>query len=312
MRRRGFVLVSVMWVLVLLTMITLGFGHRALLDHRAAVYSVDHAQARMMARGAVSRGLMVLRNKTVDDWVAGEGHMTHLGQPWARSENLLDDPRFFTAGEDFAEDFCRYVILDGSARVNINSAPEEMLAGIESLDPAVRRRILVRRTEGDHDGEGGAMFHAPEELRYFRGVSDDDWFGTRRRTGLKDIVSVEGGPMINVNTATAEVLACIPNVGDREIRAIMAHRAGPDGEIGTADDQGFVDMTQLSEITGIEGQALESLKRFAATTSSIFIVQGTATRRQGRIRAQVSATVFVDFEQGRTRVLSWQEAPLGA
>jgi DNA uptake protein ComE-like DNA-binding protein len=301
-----------MWVLAILTVLTLGFGHRTLLDRRAAVYSLDHAQARMMARGAVSRGMMVLRNKLVDDISQEEVGMTHRGQEWARSPNMLEDDKFFTVDESFEDDIVTFVIQDESARVNINSAPEEVLAEIESLDASIRRKILVRRTEGEHEGEGGAVFHAIEELRYYRGVKDDEWFGSDRETGLKDLLTIRGGPQINVNTASELVLDVIPGVGDRETGVIMSYRAGSDGEIGTADDMGFKDIGELAGITGIDGKALEGLQRFGTTTSNIFTIHGIATRRHKRVRAHVSVTVSVNIERAEVRVLDWEESPLGA
>src|SRR5690606_17628980 len=50
---RGFVLVIVLWVLAILTVISVGFGRRSVLDRRAAAFTLDKTQAMMLARGAV-------------------------------------------------------------------------------------------------------------------------------------------------------------------------------------------------------------------------------------------------------------------
>src|SRR5690554_2490887 len=59
-KRKGFVLVSVLWVLAIMTVMVLGFGRRAYLDARAAGLAIDQAEAQYMARGAVERGLIEL------------------------------------------------------------------------------------------------------------------------------------------------------------------------------------------------------------------------------------------------------------
>ncbi|MDP7638547.1 MAG: hypothetical protein QGG73_02365, partial [Candidatus Hydrogenedentes bacterium] len=51
--RRGFVLVSVLWILAILTVVSLGFANRASLERKVAWYALDQAQAQNMARGAV-------------------------------------------------------------------------------------------------------------------------------------------------------------------------------------------------------------------------------------------------------------------
>ena len=64
---RGFVLVTVLWVLAILSLITIGFGRRAMLDRKAATYTLDHDRAMYRARGAVERGIAELRNKAIID-----------------------------------------------------------------------------------------------------------------------------------------------------------------------------------------------------------------------------------------------------
>ena len=61
--RSGFVLVSVLWVLAILTVITLSFGQRVLIERRLAAYALDHTKALYMARGAVTRGIVELQHR---------------------------------------------------------------------------------------------------------------------------------------------------------------------------------------------------------------------------------------------------------
>ena len=52
--RGGFVLVSVLWILAILTVISLGFARRAMLERRMAWYALDREQAQQMARAAAN------------------------------------------------------------------------------------------------------------------------------------------------------------------------------------------------------------------------------------------------------------------
>ena len=53
----------VLWVLAILTVVTLGFGRRVMLERRASAYSMDYAQAKQMARGAIEVGRVKLANQ---------------------------------------------------------------------------------------------------------------------------------------------------------------------------------------------------------------------------------------------------------
>ena len=88
-RDRGFVLVCVLWVLAILTIVAIGFAQRAMLDVTAATYGMDYAKTMAMARGAVQRGMVELRNKAVIDWYNLEEGGTGLGQAWAQPGDML-------------------------------------------------------------------------------------------------------------------------------------------------------------------------------------------------------------------------------
>ncbi|MBP8128615.1 MAG: general secretion pathway protein GspK [Candidatus Hydrogenedentes bacterium] len=309
-REDGFVLLVVLWVLAVLTVVTVGFGRRSLMDQRAAAYALDQTQAMLMARGAVYRGILLLRNKAVTD-MAEMDHppVTHLGQEWAKPMDLFSEG-IFEGKEGVEGDTCAFVIEDEQAKMNLNSIPFEVLEEVEALDRSVLRRIKARRTEGEQDGEGPAPFHAPEELRYMRGVDYEEWYGDRKETGLRNLFTTVGTERVNINTARREVLECIPDCDDQAINAVLGYRAGPDGEVGTQDDVGFLDWNDFVERTGISGESLTALKRYGDLYSTYYTVTGIATKRNGQVRASVTATVVV--MEGQASILDWRERPLGA
>jgi DNA uptake protein ComE-like DNA-binding protein len=328
-REQGFVLVVVMWVLVILTIITVGFGRRSLIDQQIAAYSLDHAQALMMARGAVERGIVDLRNKAVQDLAfaqaatlestpdgaggMGRPPITHLGQAWAQPRDILKDDGFFDREKLGEADTASYFIRDELSLININTAPAELLHSVKGLNTGAVREIRARLSGGleGREKEGRLAFHAIEELRYIDDIDDEDWLGTDEVPGLRDIMTTAGSGTINLNTASREVLLCIPKVNERMVNTIIAFRAGGDGEIGTADDQGINDFDHLRQVVGSEkAEDIQPFQQFGAFNSNTFTVTGIATRRNGRVRAAVTATITVGTQLAS--VLNWREEPLGS
>lgn len=311
-KNNGFALITVLWVTAMLTVLVLGFGRRAALERRAAWYALDHEQAMMMARGAVDRGIVELQNRASLLLLLPEEHRggTHVGEYWAQSINLYLE-NYFDQSEMFVEDEVAYVIVDEDRFININKAPREVLEAVPSLKRPVLRRIMARRTPEEHSDEEKTPFNVIEEIRYIKGVSEDDWFGTDRETGLRNLLSVWGDDgRVNVNTAPEEVLRCIPGLTSGDISLILNYRANDDGELYSKDDRGFTNMEDLSNKTGIVGTSREALDMFCKCTSTYFRITGVATRRNGRIRAVCSAVV--SLARGPSVILDWQEKTLGS
>lgn len=330
MRRGGFVLVTTLWVLAIATVLVIGFSHRAFLEARAAGYSLDQAQARKLAQAAVNRGVIELRNKFYKDLLLeeqGQVASTHLGQPWAQPMALHEEGGFFEMEEGNTVDGVWVKITDAERRINVNAAPDPVLENIKSLNRGVARAISKRRTEETHEGDGISVFQAIEELRYLRGVKDEDWFGEDGQPGLRDLLSVWGNPQININTAPREVLACIPGLEDAAIDSILSFRGETEeaavegeseGELGRATApgrgkqgvRGFASVEEVEKETDIRGDSLQAIKQFCSFQSSFFIIQGIATRQGGKVRVECRAVVSSSGEDAA--ILDWQEVTVGS
>lgn len=309
--RRGFVLIVVLWAVAIVTVIAIGFGRRAILDTRAATYSLDYAQAMMLARGAVERGIVEVRNKVFMDAIEKNPPAgTHLGQPWAKFTNLLQDDLYFSTKDRGEKDIVAFQIEDAERYVNINLAPEELLRNMKAISPSTMRKIIARRTKEINPGEGVTSFQAVEELRYFDGVDEEDWFGKDNEPGLVDLLSVAGNGRINVNTASAAVLRSVPGFPADLANRITAYCRGEDGKVGTDDDRGFKSQDDLQAKLGVSGESLTAIGQYCTFESSYFIITGVATRQGGKVRASCTATVLV--EGGNAIVIAWKEDVLGA
>jgi type II secretory pathway component PulK len=302
----GFVLVSVLWIRAILTVIAVGFQRRAMMDARAAMFTLDHSKAMFMARGAVARGIVEIRNKAVIDALYKQGGRTSFGQRWANTMDMLQEKAYFSdEGEDAKDDLCRYIIRDEESLVSVNAADENTLNKLEGLDLSVVRKVMRRRTGNRDENEVPQPFQTVEEIREMEGVSDKDWFGTDKKVGLRDLLTCWGTGQINVNTASAAVLKCIPELRDNVVNAIVAYRQGPDGELGTEDDQDFANVQEIAEKTGISGESLAPIQRYCKVDSQFFTIRGIATRRQGKVVATCVATVMV--EGASALVIKWRE-----
>lgn len=304
--KNGFVLVIVLWVLAILTVLSIGFARRALLDCRAAAFTLDHAKALSLARAAVERGIVELRNKDMQDLFHQQAGRTSCSQQWAMPGDLSDQKAFTSLeGSEVQDELCRYEIRDEDRMINLNTATEEVLLQVKALTVSVRRAIAVRR-ESTTDPDR-RTFQRIEELRSIEGVTDKDWYGDGQTPGLRDLLTVWGDGRVNINTAPPEVLRCIPSLDGLAVDAIVRYRKGPDGVLYTADDGEFLTLDELTSKAGVHVPSA-ALAQYCKVDSQFFTITGTATRRQGKVRAACAATVIVSSPSAVT--LAWTEESL--
>ncbi len=309
--RQGFVLVSVLWILAILTVISLGFGNRASLERKMAWYALDQAQAQNMARGAVELALVELGNKGSVDAYFDQGGYTGLDQRWAAPLDLFQGGTYFNefASEDNTEDFAGYAITDCQSKVSINAANEDLLRGVTGIGSRNVSKILRRRRRQDVPAEEIVQtFATIDEFRSEARIKDRVWFGRNDNPGLRDFITTWGTGMININTASEAVLSFVPDLGNSVAGGIVAYRAGADGELGTEDDLAFENIQQLPELLGISAEKVGQLSQYCTTYSSFFTIEAMATRRRGKIRAYCS--VVVALSGARPRILYWREGSL--
>ena len=306
----GFVLVTVLWILAILTVVSLGFANRASLERKVAWYALDQAQAQNMARGAVELALVELGNKGAVDLYFDQRGYTGLDQRWAKPFDLFRSGAYFKefSSVDHAEDICGYVITDCLSKVSINASDEDMLRAVPGIGSRNVNRILRRRRRGVPEEELVQNFATIGEFRTEARIKDRDWFGRGGKPGLRDLITAWGSGRININTASEEVLSFVPELDSSVAGAIVAYRMGADGELGTADDLAIANIGDLPELLGISAEKVGQMRRYCTTQSAFFTIEAIATRRRGKIRAYCS--VVVALSGARPRILSWREGPL--
>jgi general secretion pathway protein K len=102
--------------------------------------------------------------------------------------------------------------------------------------------------------------------------------------GLADLFTPISSGMVNINTASAEVLQLIPGIDASLAQAIVTTRAGLDGVEGTEDDMPFRTPGELANVPGMPPEAIRLASGTFVTRSVTFEVIVDA--RVGQYRRQ--------------------------
>ena len=96
--------------------------------------------------------------------------------------------------------------------------------------------------------------------------------------GLRDVLTPYSDGRININTADANVLQCIPGVDSSTADAIIQARTTPDGGTGEVGASGGGPFKSVGEVqrAGINQQAVQSIGQFCDVRSRTFKVVITA------------------------------------
>jgi general secretion pathway protein K len=269
---RGYALVSVLWLIVLLTGIAAAYHAQARVEARLLATALQRAQAEEVAEAGV--------------WLAVHEHIATTA--------IADRAARVTRTLDVYDIPVEITIADTSGLINLNGAPPELLAallaarsGLEAAEQtAVVDAILdwrdsddTRRPAGAEDtdyaeakklhGAKDAPFAALDELRLVRGVTPAAY------RAIAPALTVFGNhARVNAAAAPPAVLAVLPR-----------------------------DSLELSEAPGA-GLDERFLQR---TGEDIYIV--TATARVGAVTARIAATVrYARGEQRSVQVLAWSDA----
>jgi len=107
--------------------------------------------------------------------------------------------------------------------------------------------------------------------------------------GFKDLFTTTSSGLININTASANVLEIL-GIPEPEAQAIISGpggRAGPDGAEGTEDDMPFRSVAELSRIPNLPPVMVQALTPYCTVRSLMFEVQVTV-RAAGATRTYVA------------------------
>ncbi|MFA6545281.1 MAG: general secretion pathway protein GspK [Limisphaerales bacterium] len=167
------------------------------------------------------------------------------------------------------------------------------------------------------------------ELMLIRGVVPDMFYGTdlsqidvpRSVTGralavnkytgpiytnaLRDMFTTTSVGKVNLNTASALVLQVIGGMDAATAQAVIARRAGLDGQDGTEDDMPFRSPAELGGVPGINPQALPMAQRLFSIRSSTFEIS-VDVDIGGQKRTMVALIYRASARDVRTLYTHWK------
>ena len=308
----GSALILTLWILVTLSLISVGFAHRTRLDLKATGYQVAQLRAHYLAKAAVYRGMIAIQTDDLNRKTAG---YDAYNEEWSIHKPFSDEGMFGEEdGAELENETFDYDIIDESGKINVNRATEEMLKSVDGLSLPAARAMLRRRNgfDGVLGTEDDEPFESLAELRSLSEISETAWEGReggmRESVGLKDILTVYGGDKVNINTASEVVLAAFPDLRRSLADDIAEYRSGRDGELGTKDDRPFKEMKDVSKAGDVELSQQSILSRYGTVNSMAFTVIGTATQNDGNVVARVYATFEKQSQYGTYQLAAWRES----
>jgi general secretion pathway protein K len=269
---RGYALVSVLWLIVLLTGIAAAYHAQARVESQLLTAALQRAQAEALAEAGI--------------WLAMHEHLTT-----AAADRAARVTRSFDVDSAAVAVF----VADASGWINLNSAPPELLAALlaarSGLGAAEQGAVVdaildwrdnddTRRPQGAEDAEYAAAkephgakdapFATVDELRLVRGVTPKAY------RAIAPALTVFGNhARVNVAAAPAEVLAVLPR--------------------------------KSFELAETPGDAFD--ERFLQQSGEDIYVVNAAVR-VGGVTARIAATIrYARGDERPIQVLAWSDAP---
>lgn len=316
MKNNGIVLITALWVLVILSLLSLSFAHQAKIEVKLAGHYRKEAQLRQLTKAAVRIALTKLASDT-NDYDA-------LNETWRLPPSEFEDCLSEIIREYPQQVEVEYTIVDEESKLNINSASLESLMKLPEVDEEIASSIIDWRDEDDDPLTSGAEnsyyenlekpyscknapFDLVDELIYVRGMTNELFYGSKEKDifPLKDLLTAWGDGKININTASEEILLTIPGVREEIIESIIERRAGSDGDDGTKDDEPFKNMESLKEIPGITISEYEKLKSHCKAVSNYFTVEAKVSSKKSSLKKKITAVLKRDDDS--FTILMWKE-----
>jgi len=291
-RASGQALIVVLLVLVFLTSLMGTITVGMLTESRLTGYQARYLQAYYAARA----GLEVAANQILND----SPDYDSLSDRWHRSDrDYAQVPVgngvyrvFYVDGSTGNE---RTGVVDEERKLNVNKAEPAMLRRLNPAftDEIVKAIVARRRT---------MPFVTVEELATLPEIEPGFLAKPREGApaGLINLLTVYGDGRINVNTASAAVLASLEGLSAAQVEKLVARRE--------ADAQPFRNLDEVRTALGLSEDAFAKVRPRLKVSSSYFTIRSRGWLADERnvvrelrevVRRQDDGLVVVRFEQLR-------------
>ena len=286
---KGFVLITLLWVLAALSLLALNLASTVRAEMSMAVASEESEKAYFYARGALEAVIYQIVYPELDK----EGQKKLFSYADGMSHYWMNSP----------EMYCHVAVLDEAGKLDLNYSSEptlERLLRNLGVDPRLSALLAkaVMKWRGQESSPGAAtvktrQFRSVEELLLVEGMTREILYGDPRRNqngnaglgrGLAEYVTVySGGPQINMNYAEPEVLAALP-VMDMDIANSIV-QAREKGDIKSMSD---LSQRIAALIPG------ETVPLLSSSISGTYSIVATAFSKNSKVHRSVKTVVKLD------------------
>ncbi|MFZ4763856.1 MAG: general secretion pathway protein GspK [Roseimicrobium sp.] len=125
---------------------------------------------------------------------------------------------------------------------------------------------------------------------------------TELKPDWKDWLTLRGSGQLDVNEASAEMIALVTGAPAHLAQALVEQRAGPDGTLHTKDDTPMQSIEEVAALLGIAGPGAEAI-------TAMLALRGTTSRivSIGRAGDYSRGIAVVLRKEGAIKVLEWRE-----
>jgi general secretion pathway protein K len=291
--QKGIALLTVLWVLTILMVIALSFTFLTGTETHSTLYFKEGVENRFLAEAGIERGVMELFYR-----------QKYLGATALLEENEL----WKTDGSPYSiplgDGTYTVRIYDETGKIDLNSGDVTLLRnlltnlGVKGDDlETIVDSIQDWRDKDDltrlHGAESdyylslpnpykakNADFDCLEELIMVKGITRELLYGTEKKKGLIDFLTVLGkSNKINANAVPKEVLMTVPGMSSEAADAIIEFR----------QKQEFKNIQELTPLLGIN--AAQILQFITITPSTTFTLESLGYRKKPRLGTGIRAAV---------------------
>ena len=261
--KKGVILILTLWVLVILSLLVLGFAYRARVQNRLVTFSLREEKVFFLTKEGINRAI-----KEIDK---DNNSFDAINESWYKP--IIVEKK---EGKIFA------AVRDEESKINVNLASLEMLEKLPGMNEKIVQEIIKQRP-----------LDTEREILNIEGITAEDYYGSKYKKGLRDLITVWGDGKININTACEEILEIIPGLsGETKEEIISRQRNEP-----------FTQIEDLKDIPGISLEEYSRLRDLVKVSSSVFKIfcKGTLADAERKIIAVVKK------DKEAITISSWRE-----
>ncbi len=207
--------------------------------------------------------------------------------------DLMDVPAVSQDALDSARDQLTTDDDDDDERTNINSASAEDLGNVDGLDQGVGEAIVRHR---DDNGDYGSV----DDIRDAMLLTRDDMKWVTDKATVSGEDTLRG--LVNINTASQDVLALLPGMDSGKAQAIIDRReSAPEGSSEEDAQMPFKNIGELLDVQEIDDDTYKELVDSITYRAQAFRVQANGLTPEGEAIARITAVLDRSGQQVETR-----------